>query len=636
MPKPNTKNIRRLQDLYEQGMSLLRAGQCDVAIYSLESAREVAPRNFDVLHMLGIAYSQEGQLEQAVEAFGQALAIDPASAPAHMNLGIALKNSGKIEEALDHQIRASRLAPNDSNIQYNLANTLCDAGQMQEAISAYRRAIKLKPGHTSALNNLCNLLENSAEYAQAIEYCSRLLDAGSSLPYLPGRLFRLKARTCNWHTYADDVSDLLSRVDHGEQTITPFTLITTSATPEQLLHNAKNYTQANYPAQKPILQKNATYAHPRIRIAYISSDFFAHATTYLLAEALEKHDRNAFEVFAISFGHTRHDALRKRIEEGVEHFIDVSDKTDLEIAQLLRQLEIDIAIDLKGYTEACRTGIFAYRPAPIQVNYLGFPGTMGADYIDYIVADHTLVPPELEHGYSEKILRLPGSYQPNDPHRVGGATPPSREALGLPENGFVFCCFNNNNKITPDVFDVWMRLLAGIEGSVLWLFEDNPEACLNLRREASHRGIASNRLIFAPRTALDSHLARHIQADLFLDTLHFNAHTTASDALLTGLPVVTRIGRTFSSRVAASLLEAVGLRELITTSLEEYEMLALDLASKPERLRGMRQKLIQERMQLPLFDSARYIRNLEYLFTTAHARQTQGLPPGNIDCPAKL
>ena len=633
MPKLNAKNAKLLQELYSQGVNLLRAGQAEVAVFPFEAALEIAPRDFDVLHMLGIAYSTSGKHALAQSTLRRATEINPASASAHLNYGIALKNTGEFESALKHQNRAARLAPEDANVHYNFGNTLRDMGQIEAAIQAYQHAISLKPTHQEALNNLGTLLERNSEYGKAAECCAALIAAGSRLPNLHGRLFRLHMQTCNWSAYPESSASLLARMERGEPAATPFALITTPASPELLKQSAKAYATANFPSQSTPLWKGKHYAHPRIRIGYFSSDFFGHATAYLLAEVIEKHDRNQFEIYAFSFGFTRNDDLRKRLESGVEHFVDVSDKSDQEIAQLARQSEIDIAIDLKGYTESSRTGIFACRPAPIQINYLGFPGTMGADFIDYIIADHTLIPAELEAGFSEKILRLPDSYQPNDTHRADAIPSLTRQALGLPGKGFVFCSFNNNFKITPEIFDIWMRLLANVGGSVLWLFEDNAEAASNLRREATRRNISADRLVFAQRTDLAMHLARHQCADLFLDTFPCNAHTTASDALLTGLPVLTLAGSTFSSRVAASLLKAVNFEELITTSFAEYEALALALATAPERIESMRKRLREDRANHPLFNSARYIGNLEYLLRQAHERQSAGLAPENIAVP---
>ena len=322
--------------------------------------------------------------------------------------------------------------------------------------------------------------------------------------------------------------------------------------------------------------------------------------------------------------------MRARLIAAFDRLADVREKSDGEIARLLREMEIDIAVDLKGYTQDSRPGILAHRPAPVQVHYLGFPGTMGADYIDYIISDPTIVPPEHESFYTEKIALLPDTYQGNDAKRAIAEATPTRAEAGLPEHGFVFCCFNNNFKILPEMFAIWMRLLGAVEGSVLWLLEDNPAAARNLKHEAASRGIAPARLIFAPRASYEAHLARQPLADLFLDTLPYNAHTSASDALWVGLPIVTCLGTTFAGRVAASLLEAAGLPELVTDSLSAYEVVTLKLAREPSALSALKTRLGQNRSTHPLFDTARFTRNLEAAYATMWQRHTQGLPPAGF------
>lgn len=363
----------------------------------------------------------------------------------------------------------------------------------------------------------------------------------------------------------------------------------------------------------------------------MSADLYAHATAFLMAELFELHDRRRFDIHVYSFGVDHRDSMHMRVEQAVEHFYNVHDWTDEQIAQHIRQQNIAIVVDLKGHTGNSRTGIFAWRPAPVAVNYLGYPGTMGTDYIDYIIADHTLIPPEFEFFYTEKIARLPNSYQPNDRQRHVAKYIPTRTELGLPEKGFVFCCFNNNYKIMPPVFDIWMRLLEQIPGSVLWLLKDNPTAADNLRKEACKRGISDQRVIFAERTSLPLHLARQKQADLFLDTLPCNAHTTASDALWVGLPILTCIGKNFAARVAASLLHAVDIPELVVSSLTEYEQLALSLARDSERLSEIRAKLQSKREVCALFDTERYTRHLEQAYMQMFNRAVQGLAPKSFN-----
>lgn len=353
------------------------------------------------------------------------------------------------------------------------------------------------------------------------------------------------------------------------------------------------------------------YNHDKIRIAYLSADYYQHATAYLMAELFKRHDRSRFELFAISFGSENTSPMGQRLVKAFDRFIDVNQMSDLEVARQLRSMEIDIAVDLKGYTKNNRKQILAYRPAPIQVNYLGYPSTMGADFIDYILVDPFIVPPDQQPHFTEKLVHLPECYQVNDSKRIIANRTPLRQECGLPEQGFVFCCFNNSYKITPTFFDIWMRLLKAVPGSVLWLLSKNKLMEENLRREAQARGVNPERLVFSPQQKLPEHLARHRLADLFLDTLPCNAHTTASDALWAGLPVLTCAGKSFAARVAGSLLHAINLPELVTYNLEDYEGLALKLATQPDLLCQIKDKLKQNRLTTPLFDCDRFRQDIE-------------------------
>ena len=355
-----------------------------------------------------------------------------------------------------------------------------------------------------------------------------------------------------------------------------------------------------------------------------------HATGYLLADLIELHDKKQFELIGISFGPNQDDEMRIRLQQSFDQLIDASTMSDIEIAQLSRDLKIDIAVDLKGFTQNCRTGIFAYRAAPIQLSYLGYPGTMSANYIDYLIADKTLIPQEAQQGYSEKIAYLPNSYQANDRKRVISDKQFTKADLGLPEQGFIFCSFNNNYKILPATFEIWMRLLKAVDGSVLWLYEDNAAAANHLRQEAEKRGVHPSRLVFATRMPLAEHLARHQLADLFIDAFPCNAHTTASDALWAGLPVLTLMGNAFASRVAASLLNAIELPELITSTPQAYEALAIEIAKNPAKLAALKQKLASNRLTTPLFDTPQFTKDLERSYVQIYERYQAGLPPEHI------
>jgi len=399
------------------------------------------------------------------------------------------------------------------------------------------------------------------------------------------------------------------------------------STPADQLQAAKLCVQDRYLSAREPLWRGEKYAHDRIRLAYLSADFHDHATAWLMAGLFELHDRSRFETTALSYGPTVESEMRQRLQRSFDRFIDLREQTDHEVATLARRLEIDIAIDLKGFTQTARTNILALRPAPIQVSYMGYPGTMGAGYIDYILADRLVIPKDHRQWYSEKVVYLPDSYQANDSKRRIADRAPTRDEACLPQKGFVFCSFNAVYKITPEVFTIWMRLLGAIDGSVLWLIEESAAATDNLRREAAERGISGERLVFAPRIDNDAHLARHRLADLFLDTLPYNAHTTASDALWAGLPVLTCLGSTFAGRVAASLLTAVGLPELITTSLDEYEALALRLAREPELLSSFSSGLAKNRLTCPLFNTERHARHVEAAFTRMWEIHERGEAP---------
>jgi protein O-GlcNAc transferase len=393
------------------------------------------------------------------------------------------------------------------------------------------------------------------------------------------------------------------------------------------LQCARTYVKHKTQDLPTAIEKPKAWRHDKIRIAYVSADFHEHATSHLIAELFERHDRKRFELFGISLGPDDGSEIRRRVVEALDHFHDVRAHDDREVASLLRELEIDIAVDLKGHTKGERFGIFAHRPAPIQVSYLGFPGTTGADFIDYVIADEIVLPFDQQPFWSEKIVHLPGCYQVNDRKREIAERTPTRKECGLPEQGFVFCSFNNSYKITPEFFDIWMRLLNKIEGSALWLLRGNAAVERNLRREAAARGVDPARLVFAEPIVLCEHLARHRLADLFLDTLPVNAHTTASDALWAGLPVLTCLGKGFAARVAASLLDAVGLPELVTKSLEEYEALALKLAREPALLSAYRDRLEKNGPTAQLFDADRLRRHLEQAYTTMLDIERRGEKP---------
>jgi predicted O-linked N-acetylglucosamine transferase (SPINDLY family) len=512
----------------------------------------------------------------------------------------------------------------------NRGDALAALSRYPESLASYDRAIALRPDCTLAYVNRGITLENMSRFEDAVASYDQAVALNPDHKYLAGMRLHAKMHLCDWRNFDADCEHLLASVASRKTVSTPFPLLAVPSTPSDQPTCAEALVADFYPPAATPVWRGERYAHERIRIGYLSADLYDHATAVLMARLFECHDRSRLETFAISFGRDDGSAMLARLKQAFDRFIDVRGESDDAVAKLMRSLEIDIAVDLKGFTHGARTRIFAARPAPIQVSYLGYPGTMGAPYIDYLIADHFIVPPERRDAYSERLVWLPDSYQANTRDRKISDVTPSRRQAGLPDRGFVFCSFNNTYKITPDVFDVWMRLLRKVDGSVLWLLHGNTGAPANLRREAEARGVSGDRLIFAPRMTLEDHLARHRLADLFLDTYYCNAHTTASDALWAGLPVLTCAWQTFAGRVAGSLLHAVGLPELVTHSLADYEALALKLAREPNLLAGLKQKLARNRDTHPLFDAKRLTRHIEAAYVTMWERHQRDEPPADF------
>jgi predicted O-linked N-acetylglucosamine transferase (SPINDLY family) len=438
---------------------------------------------------------------------------------------------------------------------------------------------------------------------------------------------------CDWRDFQANSAELIKAIEADKDVVLPFDCLAIPSSLDVRLKCSQAWVRRNFASNNHALWYGRGYEHDKVRLGYVSADFRRHPTAFLSAGIFEGHDRSRFDVVGLAIGPNDGSAMRARLEGAFDKFIDCAALTDDAIADRVKAEEIDILVDLNGFTIHARTEIFARRSAPVQVNYLGFPGSMGADFMDYIIADAVLIPPTHQHAYSEKVAYLPHCYQPNDRECHIAERQFTREECALPDQGFVFCCFNNNFKIMPETFDSWMRILARAEGSILWLLKDNQASAENLKRHAADRGIDPSRLIFAERMELSDHLARHRLADLFLDTLPYNAHTTASDALWAGLPILTLIGETFASRVAASLLTAVELPELIADSVEQFESVAIELAAVPSKLAAIRDKLARNRLVTPLFDTKRYIGNLEAAFQAMHRRFRDGLRPEHIHLP---
>jgi len=616
--------------LNNRGNALLVLKRRDEALASYNRALIIRPAAAEILYNRGNLLFELGRTEEALADYDRALAVKPAYPEALHKRGASLRELKRAAEALASYESALAIRPDFAEALNDRGNALLELKRHADALASYDRALTIRPGFAEALYNSGTTLCSLGRHAEAARQFAQLLNIEPDFAYAKGDLLHSQLHCCDWHDHAHHVEQIEKDIFAGKRAATPFAFLSVSESPPAQLQCAKIYSGHKIPASARALWTGERYRHKRIRVAYISADFHNHATMHLTAELFELHDKSRFETHAISLGPDNRDDMRTRLQSAFSHFIDVRNRSDREVAILLRNLEIDIAVDLKGYTQDSRPGILAFRAAPIQVNYLGYPATMGADFIDYILADRTTIPDEQSGSYTEKVVHLPDTYQPSDTKRRISKHTPTRAEAGLPETGFVFCSFVASYKIVPAVFDSWMRLLAQVENSVLWLLAGNEDAVRNLRRSAEARGIAPQRLIFAPRMRLEDHLARHRLAGLFLDSLPINAHTTASDALWAGLPVVTCLGGGFAGRVAGSLLGALGLPELITDSREDYEALALNLARDDNKLASLRAKLVQNRRMHPLFDTDRLRRHIESAFETMLERCRRGEPPAGF------
>jgi predicted O-linked N-acetylglucosamine transferase (SPINDLY family) len=646
------------------GRALLGLRRPIEALSAFERAIALDPAFAEAIFHRGEAFAAMGRKQEALACFTQvALQMPPAdSASAFHNQGNLLFDLGRFEKALAAYDVAIARAPDFPVTHNNRANTLRVLNRLDEALVGYERAITLDPHYADAYNNhglaqhYARRLDAAlASFDRAIALRSDLAAAHYNRGVVLGDLkrpaealasldravalqpghaqaasfaFELAAKICDWHDRPHRAHDLIERTRAGEFVI-PLVLLGACDDPAIHAKAARNAAQL-CPISSPLLPAPSR-ADGRIRIAYVSADFHDHATARLMAEMFERSDRARFDLWAISLGPSDDSAMRRRIEAAFEHFIDATRLSDQAVVELMRGHAIDIAIDLKGYTRGHRVGIFAQRVAPLQVNYLGYPGTMGAGFIDYIIADRTVITAAAAPSFSESIVYLPDCYQVTDSTRAIPAPTEPRSAWGLPDSAFVFCCFNASHKFTPEVFTVWMNLLRRTGSSVLWLLAEDDDARTNLRREAAARRVDPDRLIFAAALDYERHLSRLAQADLFLDTLPYNAHTTASDALQAGLPLVTCMGSSFPARVAASLLQAVGLPELITRSLDAYEQLAFDLARDPDRLEALRVTLARNRTSRPLFDTQGFCRHIETAYTRMWEHRRRGEKPQSFE-----
>jgi predicted O-linked N-acetylglucosamine transferase (SPINDLY family) len=609
-----------------RGKALAELRRYDQAFVAFDQALAIDPGCADAWLGRGNVLYYVKRHDEAAAAFTKALAIEPDLAPAWLGRGNVLLAIGQYRDAELAFTKALALKPEMAEAWLGRGNVLKELKRYDEAAAAYDEALALKADLAEAWSGRGNIFAEFQRFDDAFPAYDRAVMLKPALDYAVGLRLYAKLHLCNWTDLASDIARLDSMITARETLVEPFVLLAIPSSPAEQLRCTTLRVQ-DRPTFTAIWG-GEVYSHDRIRVAYVSSELREHAVAYLTAGLFEQHDRSRFEVTAIAFEPGGNTDFCRRIRSAFDRFVDVSGQNDQEIADLIRRLEIDIVVDLNGFTRNSRYGVFARRPAPVQVNYLGYAGTMGADYYDYLVADPTVIPEEDFEFYSEKIVWLPDSFMVNDATRPIAEHTPSRRELGLPNDAFVFCCFNQLFKISPAIFDVWMRLLREAPGSVLWMKEAGVTAMHNLRLEAERRGVAPERLVFAPSVAhVADHLARQRQADLFLDTIYYNAHTTTADALWAGLPVATCFGSTFAGRVAASLLKAVGLPELITTSLADYEDLALRLARDPSLLAATKAKLARNRLSYPLFDTKRFTRHMEAAYATMVDTYRRGESP---------
>ncbi len=572
------------------------------------------------------ALAAAGRHADAVAAYERTLAQNPGQPGVWYNLGNSLALIGRRAEALEALERSLTLDPAQAAAWNNRANLLADLRRPEAAIVSFEESLRLRPGDVSTLNNRAHALVQARRPLDAIAAYGQAYAADPTFPFLDGAWLNARLKLCDWDGIDAHLARVSAAIARGERAATPFLALGFSDDPAVQAQAARTWARTLGPPGPP-----APMPAPgkRIRLAYVSGDFHNHAIAWLIAEHVELLDRDRFEVTALSYGPPADDTMRRRLGKAFEHFLDVRDMPDFAIAALARQRHTEIAVELTGFTQNARPRIMIARAAPIQVNYLSMPCTMGTPVMDYILADGVVVPPGEEAHFDEAVVQLPGTYQVSDRRREISDRAFTRRDLGLPESGVVFCCFNNNYKFRPERFAAWMRILAAVPGSVLWLFQNDPASTANLKRAAAAGGVDPARLVFAPPMPFPEHLARHRLADLFLDTAPYNAHTTANDALWMGVPVLTLPGTSFGSRVAASILTAVGLPELIVPDLATYEAEAIRLGRDPQALAALKTKVLSRR-DAPGFDTARFTRTVEGVYETMLARARVGLAPEAI------
>lgn len=614
---------------YIRGIALWRLKRFEAALDSYNLALGIAPRAPRIFNSRGLLLCSMERYEAALESFDASLALQPDYIEALVNRGVALASLYRHEDALESYDRALAFKPGHVDALNNKGGILTALERFEEALASYAAVLTVEPDNSNALYNSAITLSHLNRFEEALARFDATLSSSPRHPYALSAAANAALNLCDWARTGALAGRLAADVREGKSLVSPFTLLGYSTDASLQLRCAKTHLKNHGAECRDVARPAIAHRHAKIRIGYVSSDFGNHPVSHQLVELLERHDRSFFEIYGISLGADDGSDMRARLVGAFDHFEDVRLMQDRDVADLMRRYEIDIAVDLNGHTQNGRPGIFSYRAAPVQVNYLGYPATTGSACMDYIIADPVIVPFGDQHAYTEAIVHLPNSFFVQDSRRVIGARP-ARQSAGLPEKGVVFCCFNQNWKITAPLFEVWMQLLREVPESILWLRDCGDAARSNLRREAQARGVDPDRLVFASSVAFDHHMARLQLADIFLDTLPYNAHATASDALWAGVPVVTCKGEAFAGRVASSLLLAAGLPELVTATLADYEALALKLARDPTALALLREKLARSKVTAPLFDTDRTRQCIEAAYRQMLERAARGEPPASF------
>ena len=611
------------------GVAFNELGKFDSAIKSYQRALAIDPEYSEAHNNLGVSLNKLGQSEEAIYSYENALAINPDYSDAYNNLGVALKKLGQFDLAINAYESALAINSSDADTHNNLGIVLAELERLDDAIQSYNKAVTVNPDLAEAHNNLGHVYSKLNQYSVALRAYEKASAIKPDLNFVLGNILSAKMNSCNWGDLPKLLDETRVKINKNEKAVDPFTLFGLIDDPELARKAIELRVNSDHPKSNALPNIDRYSKHKKIRIGYFSGDFRAHPVSYLTAELYERHDRSYFEIYAFSLGPDTKDEMNLRIKAGVDHFHDVRSMSHKEIALLARSLEIDIAIDLAGLTAESRTDVFAMSVAPIQLSYIGFLGTMGTDYYDYLIADQVMIPQEYQQHYAEKIAYLP-NFQVNDSTETLPDAILTRKDLKLPEEGFVFCCFNNTYKFTPTVFDSWAQILREVKGSVLIIYANNKSSQINLTKEIVLRGVDPSRLIFEGRLERPEYLDRYRSADLFLDTTPYNAGTTASDALRMGLPVLTCIGESYQARMGASILTAMNLPELITRTSKEYESLAIELATDPDKYKIIKDKLVRNLSTAPLYDTLLFTKNIESAYTTMYERHHQGLEPDHI------